>query len=65
LTSIATIVVTRIEEDRMKNKRITSITLAFTLLLLALGYTSGLLLINSIEDYMERTTAQAIRTMGE
>jgi len=49
----------------MKNKRITSITLAFTLLLLALGYTSGSLLINSIEDYMERTTTQAIRTIGE
>ena len=49
----------------MRNKRITSLTLAFTLLLLALGYNTGLLLIDSIEDYMERTTAQAIRTIGE
>ena len=49
----------------MRNKRITSITLAFTLLLLALGYTSGSLLIDSVENYLERTTAQAIRTIGE
>ena len=47
----------------MRNIRITAICIAVSIVLLALGYSIGHQLIDSVETHMERATVAAVATM--